>query len=260
MALRSSPIEICFGPISVFVKLYAVASEKSVSLSQVHATCGGKLEQQYFCATDQAVVPRPAIAKQYRLPDGTVTTLTEEEIKTAESDRVGTLEVFDCVPEGSVDPLYMGKATLVGPNEEHGIDGYGTLVDALAETRTEAVGVHYQRTRDQLVLLQRYGARGLLLRELFHANEMRDIGEVEFPLSVRASQPAGTFELWTDAVERRRRATFRADVHADGYPERLLLVAERKTRPDAVAPANVRTASLVKAARERAIKRAAQDA
>jgi hypothetical protein len=112
-------------------------------------------------------------------------------------------------PEDSVDPICLGTAMLVGPDEElGGIDGYATFVDALAETRAAAVGVlkgGTRRTRDRRVVIQRYRERGLVLRELFDASEMGAIEEVEFPWSVRGSLMAGAFELWTGAIERRRR-------------------------------------------------------
>jgi DNA end-binding protein Ku len=222
----------------------------------VHAKCGGKLEQQFFCAADDAVVPRPAIAKQYRMPDGTFATLTEEDIRGAESDRVGTMEIVECVPEDSVAPIYFGKAMLVAPDEAHGIDAYSTFVDALEATKTAAVGLLYTRTRDQLVHLQRYRERGLLLRELFYASEMRPLDEVELPLSVRSSLPPGAFELWTDAIERRRKAAFSAETYKDGYPARLLRVAERTSgggeHADAASPRPDNL--LLKAARRRIVE------
>jgi DNA end-binding protein Ku len=256
MTIRaSSSAEICFGPVSVFVKLYAVASERPGSLSQVHEKCGGKLEQQYFCAEDGAVVPRPAIAKQYKHSDGSGTILTEEEIKSAESDRIGMLEILECVPAGSVPTIAQSKAMLVGPDEQRGIDAYATLVDALEETRTAAIGRLYTRTRDQLVLLERYGDRGLLLRELFYASEMKPIDEVELPLSVRASMLPGAFEMWTRAIEARRKPAFDAAAYADGYPERLLRAAERKRGGDERADTGAPPVNLLlKAARKRIVE------
>jgi DNA end-binding protein Ku len=250
----SSLAEICFGPVPIFVKLYSVASERSVGLFQVHAHCGARVEQQHFCPADEVVVPRAAIAKEYRFADGTVTALSEEEIKSAESDRVGTVEILECIPEASIDPIYLGKAMLVGPNEDHGIDAYSTFVDALAETRTAAVGMHYGRTRDQLVVIERYRTRGLLLRELFYESELKAIDEIELPLTVRASLPPGAFELWTAEVERCRKPAFSSGAYKDGYPERLLRAAERNVKPQETPPA----ASLLRAARERVSRAPAQ--
>jgi non-homologous end joining protein Ku len=143
---------------------------------------------------------------------------------------------------------------LVGPDEEQGIDAYATLVDALEETGTAAIGRLYARTRDQLVVLERHGARGLLLRELFCASEMKAIDEVEMPLSVRGSMLPGAFEMWTRAIEARRKPAFDAAAYSDGYPGRLLRAAERKRAGDERAETGAPPVNLLlKAARKRVV-------
>jgi DNA end-binding protein Ku len=244
MAFRaSSVVSIWFGPVPVRTKLYSVAAERPVSFTQVHAGCGERLQQQYYCAKHDAVVPRPAIAKQYRHPDGTETTLTEEDLGTAEFERVGNLDVFEFVPHGSVDPIYLGKAMLLGPEDKHE-SGYAAIVDALEDTGTAAIGLLYVQKRDQLVLIQRYGERGLLLHELFHAEEVRPVHEVKLPASDRDSLVSGASKLWTDVIEQRRKPAFEASRYEDGYPDRVLRAAERK---------GMGVPPLLKAGRERAI-------
>src|SRR6202042_3024756 len=98
------------------VKLSSVAHEKPTRLSRVHARCGGKLEQHYYCHADQAVVSRPEMARYFRHENRTVTMLTDDEVKTAESDPIGPLEILECVPEDAVDPVYLGKTLFVGPD------------------------------------------------------------------------------------------------------------------------------------------------
>ena len=254
MTPRSSAnVEICFGPALISVKLYSVASERSVPLSLVHAKCGKKVEQLYsctYCTGDEAIVPRPAIAKQYVLPDGKAAVLTVEELKTAASDRAGTIEIVECVPAGSVDPIYLGKAMFVGP-QEGTVDGYAALVNALEETRTSAVGVLYsEAARDQLVLIERYRERGLLMRELFYANELRSLDKIELPVSAPAKLP-GAAKQWTDTVGQFRKDAFDPSAYKDGYPDRLLHTAESKARA-AKDPATASApTSLVKEARKR---------
>jgi DNA end-binding protein Ku len=225
----SATAEICLGAISIFVKLYSVASEKPAPLSRVHARCGGKLEQQYYCHADQAIVPRPEMARHFSNRDRTVTMLTDDEVKTAESDRIGTLEILECVPEDSVDPIYLGKTMFVGPDLDHGHDTYAHFVDALAVTRSAAVGMRYMPTRDQLVLILRYRERGLLLREIFYDDEVAALDPIELPLSGRdANVPHVGFESCLAAIAPFRRPAYGATTYRDGYADRLALAAERK--------------------------------
>jgi DNA end-binding protein Ku len=224
-------VDIFFNELTSFrAKAYAVASEAAVSLPQVHASCGGKVAQQFFCAGDDAVVPKAALAKQYRFPDGTETLLTDETIKSADSERLGQLQILECVPEGSVAPTYFGKTLFLGPDDgERGGDPYSTLVDVLEETRTCAIGMHFGSRRDQLMLIERFGARGLLMRELFYATEMRPIEEIRLPTTMRnaVSVSAGIFDVWKSAVQSLRKPSFSADAYKDGYPDRLLAAAQR---------------------------------
>jgi DNA end-binding protein Ku len=246
----SATAEICLGAISIFVKLYSVATEKPVRLSRVHARCGGKLEQQYYCNADQAVVPSPEMARYFRHEDGTATMLADEEVKTAESDRIGTLEILECVPEDAVDPVYLGKTMFVAPNLDHGHDTYAHFVDALTATRSAAVGMHYSATRDQLVLILRYRERGLLLREIFYNDELAALDEIELPMSAReAGVPHVGFESCLAAIAPFRRDAFSALAYRNGYPDRLRLAAERKAAGVPLFGA-ARRASVLKGARE----------
>ena len=246
----SATAEICLGAISIFVKLYSVASEKPVRLSRVHARCGGTLEQQYYCQADQAVVPRPETARYFRHKDRTATLLTDDEVKTAESDRVGMLEILECIPEDAVDPIYLGKTMFVGPDLDQGHDPYANFVDALAVTRSAAVGMHYMPTHDQLVLIRRYRERGLLLREIFYDDEVAVLDEIELPLSDRdANVPHIGFESCLAAIEPFRKVAYSVTAYRDGYPDRLGLAAERKAAGVPLLGA-ARRASALKDARE----------
>jgi len=253
MTPRASRIaELTFGPVSLFVKLFPVASEKSVSLSQVHGSCGGALKQQYVCASDSSVVRREEIARQYRHADGTVTALTAEDLKVTDPSKAGTLEVLECIPEGTVDPIYLGKTMLLGKHQEH--DLYGTFVDALARTRTSAVCMHYTPTRDQLVLISRYRERQLLLRELYYAGEIRALDELEFPATDPMPTVPEAAELWVREIERCRKPAFNPEAYEDGYPARLRAAAEQKA---SASGARGVVTKLVKATQERKIAKRA---
>ncbi len=215
-------ILLSFGPYPVFTKLYPVASERAVSLSQVHADCGEKLVQQYVCAKDGSVVPKVSTAKQYRFDDGTVTTLTDEDIKSAGPEAEGQIELLECVPDNSLDPVCLGKTTFLGPDQDRGIDGYIALVDALTAARVTAVCRYSTRSRDQLVAIQRYGERGLLMHEVFYADELRPLEEIELPRSVPNPLMA---EAFAGVIARAQKERFAHAAYKDGYPERLLRAA-----------------------------------
>jgi DNA end-binding protein Ku len=246
----SANVLLSFGAFPVFIKLYAVASERAASLSQVHSDCGEKLVQQYVCAKDGSVVPKAAMAKQYRFDDGTVTTLTDEDVKSAGPEAEGQIELLECVPENSLDPVWLGKTTFVGPDQDRGIDGYIALVDALTAARATAVCRYSTRSRDQLVVIQRYGERGLLMREVFYADELRPLEEIELPRSVPNPLMA---EAFAGVIARSQKERLAHAAYKDGYPERLLRAATDRANAGSGA-SGATTVSLLKAGQKRAAK------
>jgi Ku protein len=251
MPLRASSVaEICFDSLAFFVKVYGVAGERPSPFTRVHAACNGELEQQLVCRTHGTPVARPAISRRYHAADGREVVLSDDEMKGAESARVGVLEILEFVPADGIDAALMGRPTVLGPDQDRGIDGYSMFVDALAATNTVAIGMHFLRTRDQLVSIEPYRERGLLMRELSHGAELRPISEIEFPFSTASSAVEGTLGLWTRRIEQRRRAQLDPLAHRDGYLERVEAVATSRLTAGPDAPR-----SLVAAARERAAKR-----
>ena len=83
---------ISFGLVSIPVKLYTATSPKSVSFNMLHAKCGGRMKQQYFCPVDNEVVERSAIVKGFEFQRDQYVQFTEEELKKLESPRTDDLE------------------------------------------------------------------------------------------------------------------------------------------------------------------------
>ena len=103
-------------------------------------------------------------------------------------------------------------------------------------------------TRDQLVLICRYRERGLLLREIFYADELAALDEIELPLSDRETQvPHVGYESCLAAIAPLQKSAYNASAYSDGYPGRLALAAERKAAGVPLLGAARRTSALKEA-------------
>ncbi|HVJ19521.1 MAG TPA: Ku protein, partial [Polyangiaceae bacterium] len=168
---------ISFGLVSIPVKLYTAASSESVSFNMLHKKCGGRIKQQLFCPTDNEVVERTDTVKGYEHARGQYVQFTEEELKAFESERSNAIEITEFVPIESVDFVHVEKSYYLGP-DKGGDKAYKLLSEAMDHKTRVAVGRWAARGKEQLVLIRPY-ADGLILHQLYYANEVRAWDEID---------------------------------------------------------------------------------
>ena len=222
----SATAVVTLGLFAFQVKLFAVApSSRSFSLTQVHAKCGKKMLQQYFCETDNEIVPREAIARGLE-HEGQFVVFSEDERRRLESPRTDQLDLVEFVPAEAVDAVHFDKSYYLGADAgDQGEAGYKLLVTALGRSGTVAVGRYFTRGRDQAVAVRPYRG-GLVLHYLHHADEFRSF---EVSLS-EGEAPEMELELALHAIEERRGEALHLEKYRDGYPHRLRAAAAAKLR------------------------------
>lgn len=227
---------ISFGLVSIPIKLYTATSAQQVSFNLLHKKCGGRMKQQYFCPTDDEVVPRTDFVKGFEHVKDHFVQFTEEELKKLEGEKSERLEILEFVPESSVDLLYIDKTYYLGP-DKGGDRAYKLLSDAMKKTGRVAVGRFSTRGRDQLVLVRSYRG-GLLLHYVYYADEVRSFDEVERP-SDNVSFKAVEEELAERLIEQLSVTEFEPEKFKDEYRERVLAAVEQKAAGEElhVAPA-----------------------
>src|SRR5690606_26132608 len=102
---------------------------------------------------DEVVVGRNDMAKGYEYAKGKYVTLTDEEIKAAETQANKALEITEFVPIKTVDPLFFEKTYYRGPNEG-GERPYRLLRAAMNETKRAAVARYAARGKQYTVLIR----------------------------------------------------------------------------------------------------------
>ena len=178
MAARAiSSATISFGLVSIPVKLYTTTeSSGQISFNMLHQ-CGTRVKQQYWCPTDEKVVPREEMVKGYEFAKGKYVTFTNEEIKALEAEATQMIEIREFLPLAEVDPLHFERAYYLGP-DKGGDKPYTLLSKAMEKTGRCAIASWAARGKQYLVLVRPFQG-GLILEQLHYADELRSFDEVE---------------------------------------------------------------------------------
>jgi len=215
---------ISFGLVSIPIKLYTAASPKGVSFNMLHAKCGSRMKQQYLCPVDNEVVERKDMVRGFEHTKDTYVRFTEEEVKALEAERSNQLELLEFVPASTVDFVSIEKTYYLGP-DKGGDRAYALLSQSLERAQKLAVGKFSQRGKENLVLVRPY-KNGLILHEVYYADEVRAFDEVE---------TGGTFDfkpieldLADKLIEQLAQDSFDANRFKDEYASRVMAAVEQK--------------------------------
>ncbi|MDR7523142.1 MAG: Ku protein [Armatimonadota bacterium] len=209
---------ISFGLVSIPVKVYTATSPGTVRFNMLHARCGSRIRQQYFCPVDKVVVDRSEIVKGYEFAKDQYVRVTDEELKALEGEASKVIDIAEFVPLPKVDPIFFEKTYYLGP-DKGGEKAYRLLADAMAKTDRVALAKFVMHGKENLVLIRPAGG-GLVLHTMFFADEVRDFGEVE--KGEKAKIKSGELELALRLIEELSSEEFRPEAYRDEYRLRVL--------------------------------------
>jgi DNA end-binding protein Ku len=225
MAARATgSTTISFGLVSIPVKLYTATSAADVHFHQLHKTCGGRVKQKLHCPVDDVFVERDDLAKGYEVAKNQYVQFTEEELRALEAEKFSTLNLVEFVPESSVDFVYIEKSQYLGP-DKGGEKAFNLLSKAMRQMERIAVGRHWSRGKVQLVLLRPY-RKGLILHQVYYANEVRSYDDVELGPDQAFSD--GEQQLAARLIEQLSVEAFAPEKFHDEYSARVHKAAEEK--------------------------------
>jgi DNA end-binding protein Ku len=211
---------ISFGLVSIPIKLYTATSPTNVSFNMLHQKCGGRVKQQYFCPVDNEVVDRKELVKGFEHARDQYVQFNEEELKKLESPR----ELVEFVPLATVDFVYVEKSYYLGP-DKGGERAYRLLSESMERTGKVAVGRYFTRGREELVIVRPY-KRGLILHNVYYADEVRAFDEVETGGELEF-KPVER-DLADKLIEQLNQDAFVPDRFKDTYGDRVRAAIEQK--------------------------------
>lgn len=221
---------ISFGLVSIPVKLYTAASSEQVSFNMLHKKCSTRVKMQFYCPTDNEVVERADTVKGYEYSRGQYVLFTDEELKALEAARDNSIEITEFVPLSAVDFIQVEKSYFLGP-DKGGDKAYRLLSEAMKGKDRVAVGRWAARGKEQLVLIRPY-EDGLVLHQLYYANEVRAFSEIETGAKLTFSPKER--ELADRLIEQLSTDVFDAEGYRDSYSDRVLAAVEQKVQGEEV--------------------------
>jgi len=265
MAKAMGSATIWLGRVAIPVRVYpAILDPPRVAFHYLHWACNGRVRQEYHCPrceerTAPAALPRDALHAGVEVGKDQYVTFSKEERQALTEEPDPAIEIGECVPAESIDPIHWARPHYLGPEPGHG-DGYALLVDALH--LSGRVGLAHWRTRGaDLFVAVRESGRRLVVQELLRAEEVRPIAEIEAPPAPAAglaklglalvTRYAGTFDpaaypdrvyaRTVEAVEAKRAGKEIIAVPAPGREAPLPLAAALKASIEAGKPRGAKT-------------------
>lgn len=231
MAARPlSSTSIAFGLVSIPVKLFTATSAQGVHFNQLHKKCGSRLKQRMYCPVDDEYVERDDIIKGFEVSKNQYVQFSAEELSGLEAERSHTLDLVEFVPDDSVDLIYVEKSYYLGP-DKGGDKAFNLLVRAMRRTERVAVGRFQFHGKVHLVLLRPY-KKGLILHQVYYADEVRSYDEVELGPDQRFSESEEA--LAEQLITSLSTEAFEPTKYGDDYAERVRKAAEQKVAGEEV--------------------------
>jgi DNA end-binding protein Ku len=224
VARATSSTTISFGLVSIPVKLYTATSAQDVHFNQLHKQCGGRIRQKLHCPVEDVDVERSDIVKGFEFAKNQYVQFSEEELRGLEEEKFSTLNLVEFVPESTVDFIYIEKSQYLGP-DKGGEKAFNLLSKAMRNMDRIAVGRYWSRGKVQLVLLRPY-RKGLILHQVYYANEVRAYDDIELGPDQRFSDAEQ--QLAERLIEQLSVEEFAADKYHDEYAARVRQAAEEK--------------------------------
>lgn len=228
-----SSATLSFGLVSIPVKVFTATQSKSVRFNMLDPRDKSRVKQQYVNAATGEPVERDTLVRGYEHTRGQYVIFSEEELSALESRSDQSIEIAEFVPIVAVDPIYLAKTNLLGP-DKGGAKAYRLLHEAMTSTGRVAIARHSTRGRLDLVLV-RPMKRGLVLHGLHYADEVRGFDEIELGEDI-ALKP-GEIDLAKQLVLQLSQEAFAPARYEDEYRQALVAAIDRKVAGEEVVAA-----------------------
>jgi DNA end-binding protein Ku len=215
---------ISFGLVSIPVKLYTAASSEQARFNMLDSRNGVRVKQQYISPADGKVMDKADIIKGYEYARDQYVTFTDEELKALEADRSNHIEIVEFVPLSTFDLVQIEKSYYLGA-DKGGDKAYRLLSQAMEHKGKVAVGRWAARGKEQLVLIRPYKG-GIILHQLYYANEVRSFAEVDDTAKFEFNEKE--FDLAERLIDQLSSDEFKVEAYKDDYADRVRAAVEQK--------------------------------
>ena len=222
---------ISFGLIHIPVKLYTAVEEGGIDLDMLRREDLCPIRYARVCRDTGEEVPYQDIVKGYEYEKGNYVVLTDEDFKRANVAKTQTIDIFEFVDAGEIDPKLFEKPYYLEPTKQ-ARKAYALLREALKKTAKVGVGKFVLRNREHLVVTKPE-------EDLIVLEQMRFLDEIRKPagLDLPGKEEATERELEI-AVKLIDQLTepFRPELFHDTYRQELERVIAEKAQGETPRP------------------------
>ena len=209
----------------------------------LHKQCSSPVKYRYWCEQDGKTVERDDIVKGHEYAKGQYVVFTPEELKGLEEEATRAIAIEEFVHIDLIDPVFYDKAYYLGP-EKGGERAYRLLTKAMNTKGLVGIAKYAARGKSYLVAV-RPVEKGLVLQQLFYANEVRSIDEV--PIEEKGEVRDSELKLALQLIEQSISDVFDPSKYSDEVRGRLQEVIDQKIEGQEItlAPAGAPQAQVI---------------
>lgn len=227
---------VSFGMVSIPVTVFPADRPEEMSFELLDDRDLAPIGYRKVNKVSGQEVPKEHVVRGFRLDDGQVVVVRDEDLKKASPERTQTIEIHGFVDRDRVPPQHFERPYYLAP-AKGGEKGYALLRDAMAASKKAALGSVVIRARQHLALLFVDGP-WLVLDTLRYATELRDPPQEELPrktskeLGIREKELEMARRLVDEMAETWEPARYR-----DLYRDELKSAIRRKAESGEARPA-----------------------
>jgi len=224
MSARSiASLTLSFGLVSIPVRLYSAAESAASVKFNLLAKDGSRLKQQYVSEKDQKVVARTDMVKGYEFEKDHFVLFSPEELKALEESSNPIIDIVAFIPEKAVNPIYYDKAYLLAP-DKRGEKPYALLVEAMRKSGRCALAKWAWKSK-QYVVQVRPTEEGLVLQQLFYADEVRSLKDLNIE---KVTVSPAELQLALQLIDQISEEDYDPTKYEDEEKKRVLAAIEEK--------------------------------
>jgi DNA end-binding protein Ku len=216
---------LSFGLVSIPVQLHTATKDQRIAFNLLHAKCGSRVQNRYYCPVCNVTVERDDRVRGYEFAKDQYVQLTEPELESLETESSNNIELKEFIPLSKIDPVYFENAYYVGAGEG-GEKPYRLLADALMNSKRAAIAQLVTRGKEQLVLIRPY-ENGLIMHSLYYANEVRNFADIAKGENVKLTDEE--IDLGASLIENMSDG-FNPEKYHDEYRERVQAMLDEKSK------------------------------
>lgn len=213
--------------VSIGVAVYnAVDTAAEIKFNQIHKPTGKRIN---YTKTVKGIGPVETsdIVKAYEIDEDTYVMLEPEELEAIKLESKKTLDLQQFVDAEEIDPRYFERPYYVVPTDEHAIEGYLVIRDALKKSGKLGVGQVTMSGREYLVAVGPLD-KGLGMHVMRYANEIRSAGQYFSDLPDQKLDPE-MVGLASELIGRKA-GTFKPEQYKNHYATALHDLVKEKAK------------------------------